>query len=146
MMPRTETECPACGYEPLHHRSTTYGEHVVVSYKCALCGNAHDAEHAVRGSELGPPSETETEGGGLQRMTSENSSGVQGSQCGATFRVRRPTFDELSTVKGRQEVSGNPVQCKIFHQNISVLEPQESLLYSEVQNPDEYISIPGAKT
>lgn len=34
-----ETECPKCGFVPLHSRKTDYGNHFMVTYKCALCEN-----------------------------------------------------------------------------------------------------------
>ena len=52
--PLIETECPACGYYPLHRKTTPYNHHFIISYLCTVCGHAHDAEHGARGEAFHP--------------------------------------------------------------------------------------------
>ena len=47
-LPVRETECPDCGYAPLHYRYVDFNSHMCIYYTCALCRYSYNVQQDKR--------------------------------------------------------------------------------------------------
>lgn len=146
MMPRTE--CPACGFSPLHHKSVAYHDHVTVSYVCALCSESFDVEHGYRDQAVRPK--------GQGGWGSDQGGGPSGErhfdqEPGTKTQIHKAAFPELSIPHRNKHLQSYYFPHMFFRTRGAEGSGEKNTLYDDhiPEHPlvrDDYTSTPGAKT